>query len=33
MEAGEHGQWGDYSCEGILFTSEKHDWVCEYVKQ
>ena len=30
MEMGKGGHWGDYSCTGILFTHERHGYVCEY---
>ena len=32
MEMGLGGHWGDYSCDGILFSKERHGWVCEYHK-
>merc|ERR1719300_1537328 len=30
MDTTDHGRWGDYRCEGLLFLSSKHVFVCEY---
>ena len=32
MDMDEKGHWGDYSCKGVLFTHQRHGYVCEYNK-
>ncbi|XP_053379883.1 C-type lectin domain family 4 member G-like [Mercenaria mercenaria] len=30
MQFSDHGQWHDYPCQGFLFLTENHGWICEY---
>ena len=30
MEFTDTGYWHDYPCDGFLFFSENHGWICEY---
>ena len=30
LEMDRGGHWGDVSCTGFLFSTEKHGYICEY---
>lgn len=30
LEFSDTGLWHDYPCEGLLFLSQNHGWICEY---